>query len=171
MLEGGYSIQGALPYVNLGLCLAMAGVDTSQVREPDYDPKRFVQKQSITDYTHSLAEQLLDYLGKMPSLPDEGKVEGQWFVREQNVYYDTDGITERRKDKVLMCPDCAGTLVIESRSSVKPLEPGGAHSARGLPALQARRAKHLSGGRAVRIALPLRQLMDRADKVYERLSL
>ena len=32
VLEGGYSIQGALPYVNLGIILAMAGVDYSHVQ-------------------------------------------------------------------------------------------------------------------------------------------
>ncbi|HAI85431.1 MAG TPA: histone deacetylase, partial [Firmicutes bacterium] len=33
VLEGGYSIEGALPYVNLGILLALAGMDTSAVRE------------------------------------------------------------------------------------------------------------------------------------------
>ena len=33
VLEGGYSIEGALPYVNLGIILAMAGLDYSNVHE------------------------------------------------------------------------------------------------------------------------------------------
>jgi acetoin utilization deacetylase AcuC-like enzyme len=37
VLEGGYSIEGALPYVNVGIALALAGVDYSKVKEPDYD--------------------------------------------------------------------------------------------------------------------------------------
>ena len=37
VLEGGYSIEGALPYVNVGIILAMAGLDYSHVREPDYN--------------------------------------------------------------------------------------------------------------------------------------
>jgi acetoin utilization deacetylase AcuC-like enzyme len=36
VLEGGYSIEGALPYVNLGIILAMAGLDYTKVKEPDY---------------------------------------------------------------------------------------------------------------------------------------
>ncbi len=40
VLEGGYSIQGALPYVNLGITLAMAGLDYLYVHEPDYSQKR-----------------------------------------------------------------------------------------------------------------------------------
>ena len=38
VLEGGYSIEKALPYVNVGIILAMAGMDYSHVKEPDYDP-------------------------------------------------------------------------------------------------------------------------------------
>ena len=35
VLEGGYSIESALPYVNTGIILAMAGMDYSKVVEPD----------------------------------------------------------------------------------------------------------------------------------------
>ncbi len=34
VLEGGYSIEKALPYVNTGIILAMAGLDYDSVREP-----------------------------------------------------------------------------------------------------------------------------------------
>ena len=40
VLEGGYSIRGALPYVNLGICLALAGLPFEHVHEPDHDAKR-----------------------------------------------------------------------------------------------------------------------------------
>ena len=43
VLEGGYAIQTALPYVNTGIILAMAGLDYSCVREPDFKPGMFVQ--------------------------------------------------------------------------------------------------------------------------------
>lgn len=35
VLEGGYSVEGGLPYTNLGIIAAMAGLDISQIREPD----------------------------------------------------------------------------------------------------------------------------------------
>ncbi len=39
VLEGGYSIEGALPYTNLAIIAAMAGIDTSNIREPEsYKP-------------------------------------------------------------------------------------------------------------------------------------
>ncbi len=35
VLEGGYSVEGALPYTNLGIIAAMAGMDLSSIREPE----------------------------------------------------------------------------------------------------------------------------------------
>uniref|UniRef100_A0A7C3RCS4 Histone deacetylase n=1 Tax=Archaeoglobus fulgidus TaxID=2234 RepID=A0A7C3RCS4_ARCFL len=35
ILEGGYSVEGALPYTNLGIIAAMAGFDLSAIREPE----------------------------------------------------------------------------------------------------------------------------------------
>ncbi len=35
VLEGGYSVEGGLPYTNLGLIAAMAGLDISSIREPE----------------------------------------------------------------------------------------------------------------------------------------
>ena len=50
VLEGGYSIETALPYVNMGIIMAMAGLDYSNLYEPDYneeyhweDPRRLKQ--------------------------------------------------------------------------------------------------------------------------------
>ena len=35
ILEGGYGVEGGLPYTNLGIIAAMAGLDISAIREPD----------------------------------------------------------------------------------------------------------------------------------------
>ncbi|HUU75515.1 MAG TPA: histone deacetylase [Methanoregulaceae archaeon] len=35
VLEGGYSVEGGLPYTNLGIIAALAGLDISCIREPD----------------------------------------------------------------------------------------------------------------------------------------
>jgi len=50
VLEGGYSLEGALPYINLGIILAMAGLDYSRIQEPDYDPEKLKQPAEITEY-------------------------------------------------------------------------------------------------------------------------
>lgn len=54
VLEGGYSIESALPYINTGIILAMAGMDYSHIKEPDYDPRNQVQSQHITNYLKQL---------------------------------------------------------------------------------------------------------------------
>lgn len=48
VLEGGYSIEKALPYINVGIILAMAGLDYSNVREPDYNAEQLRQSADIT---------------------------------------------------------------------------------------------------------------------------
>lgn len=60
VLEGGYAIKGALPYVNLGISLALAGVDFSAVREPELDRERIREQKSTMDYLETLCDQLPD---------------------------------------------------------------------------------------------------------------
>ncbi|MDH7498531.1 MAG: histone deacetylase, partial [Syntrophomonadaceae bacterium] len=44
VLEGGYSVETALPYVNMGIIMAMAGIDYSNLYEPDYREGQFVER-------------------------------------------------------------------------------------------------------------------------------
>jgi acetoin utilization deacetylase AcuC-like enzyme len=114
VLEGGYSIEGALPYVNLGIILAMAGLDYGAVREPDYDPDRMRQKPSITAFIKDLGNRILDNWEKRDTLrlmAAKGKTIAE---RERDIYYDTDQIMEHQKERIVICPDCAGTLRIDS---------------------------------------------------------
>jgi len=59
VLEGGYSIEAALPYVNTGIILALAGVDYSYIREPDLNPARIKEDPRIIDYIKRLTDTLL----------------------------------------------------------------------------------------------------------------
>ena len=59
VLEGGYSIEGALPYVNLGIILAMAGIDFQHVKEPDYDPDKIRQSSQVTRWIEEAGEIVL----------------------------------------------------------------------------------------------------------------
>jgi acetoin utilization deacetylase AcuC-like enzyme len=85
VLEGGYSIQGALPYVNLGIILAMAGVDYSHVREPDFDPYAIRQDENIMNYIRRLKDVVLGVYFEPPSyegLPPHG----QYMIRKKNIF-------------------------------------------------------------------------------------
>jgi acetoin utilization deacetylase AcuC-like enzyme len=48
VLEGGYSVEGGLPYTNLGIIAAMAGLDISSIREPETFQERFHRSVSET---------------------------------------------------------------------------------------------------------------------------
>lgn len=114
VLEGGYSIRGALPYVNLGICLALAGLPFDKVREPDYETAR--RSGHIGKSIRRACDEVLDLYHCPPEQPAEGRREGRWWVRERDVYYDTEGVYEHRRDAVRLCPDCPGLTRIETAS-------------------------------------------------------
>jgi acetoin utilization deacetylase AcuC-like enzyme len=167
VLEGGYAIQGALPYVNLGIVLAMAGLDYSHVQEPDYDPDSLRQDQRITDYIAALCDQLPSLYFDPPAEPKEGVFSGDWFVRSKNVFYDTDGVTEHQVESLYLCDRCRGMLKVETESSENPkslgveLYAGACESCRGRAFGTVEEAQLKGGYRYV-------QFINRFDKEYTR---
>lgn len=114
VLEGGYSIEGALPYTNLGIILAMAGIDYSQVIEPDYDPELLRQPNHITEYTKKISDTVLKLWHNKEELQEQIR-DGQNVIAEpQNIYYDTDGISESQTKYFTICDNCSGVNTIES---------------------------------------------------------
>ena len=115
VLEGGYSIEGALPYVNVGIILALAGLDYSNVREPNLDkldmkssPKIMDQ---IKDYVNHLSEvyslrkeiNLDEYFGSKDS-----------YKKNRSIFYDTSGLLEKQREEFLKCNNCSGVRIVES---------------------------------------------------------
>lgn len=116
VLEGGYSIEGALPYVNLGIILAMAGIDYSGVKEPGYDAESIRQTLQVTELIEKTGELVLS-LWKQRETEREKIIKLKDFDEtRRNVFYDTDGIHESQKEKIRICPDCSGTYRIDSTS-------------------------------------------------------
>ncbi len=121
VLEGGYSIRGALPYVNLGICLALAGMDASEeIIEPDWEESIVRQSPQLSAYIGQLAEQTLDAYFNPPTLPQEGAKEGQWWSRNKNIFYDTDMLREKQKESWRLCDECSGLGRIETESGRVP---------------------------------------------------
>jgi len=114
VLEGGYAIEQALPYVNLGIILAMAGLDYSQVREPDYDPVRLRQSPEITARIEREIEALLRMYKARHSMKTRLVGGANYLKRQKAIYYDTDGISEQQEETVRVCGDCGGLVMIES---------------------------------------------------------
>ncbi len=115
VLEGGYAIKGALPYVNLGICLAMAGCDYSAVREPDYNPDLLRETPETMEFIKQISGHLAD--GYFHPEPGDFVKEGEYFIRERKIYYDTDGILEKQREELKDCDNCRGLRLIQSSTS------------------------------------------------------
>lgn len=116
VLEGGYSIEGALPYVNLGIILAMAGLDYSGVVEPDYNPDRLRQSVATTDKIKKTCDQINAFWAQRMELREKAGNPGDFQVRHREIFYDTDNIFERQKETVRICRDCGGSFEIDSQA-------------------------------------------------------
>ena len=116
VLEGGYSIEGALPYINLGIILAMAGLDYSKVHEPDYDRDRLKQPTRITEYVKEISEAVYSRWKDKDNLRLENLRGLENVERARQVYYDTDGILDNQVQSFKICNRCSGLNTIKSRS-------------------------------------------------------
>jgi acetoin utilization deacetylase AcuC-like enzyme len=117
VLEGGYSIEGALPYVNLGIILAMAGLDYSHVQEPDYDAAVLRQDAQTTTAISRIGDMILDLWKRSSQRRTATDAPGSIARRQRQVYYDTDGIREQQTESISVCSDCAGVWQIQSNAS------------------------------------------------------
>jgi hypothetical protein len=114
VLEGGYAIEGALPYVNVGIILAMAGLDYSQVREPNYDPVKIRQTRETSRRIEQIGELTLQNWAQREQRSARSRERRGLDRRTRNIFYDTDNLLESQKEIISICPDCAGALQIDS---------------------------------------------------------
>lgn len=114
VLEGGYSIQGALPYVNTGIILAMAGLDYSGVVEPDYHLGKWRQSERVTDHVRRIAEQVNERWLKREELSKREYGDRLTVTRRRQVYYDTAGIMEIQVQEFKVCSECPGVNTVHS---------------------------------------------------------
>jgi len=118
VLEGGYSIEKALPYVNVGIILAMAGLDYSHVREPEYEASSLRQSQDISRYIAREAEEIYELWSRRDEIRKKVVGDKPYVGRKRNIYYDTDGIREQQEAVVRVCNECGGLVTIDSRSDL-----------------------------------------------------
>ena len=116
VLEGGYSIEGALPYVNVGIILAMAGIDFSRVTEPDYDREHIRQRPEVTRTIEEVARLALANWRQREAFRRQPKTRAGIAERSRSIFYDTDGIRETQTEMIRICRDCAGAWQIASAS-------------------------------------------------------
>jgi acetoin utilization deacetylase AcuC-like enzyme len=117
VLEGGYSIESALPYINVGIILAMAGIDYSFVKEPDYNPMEIRQSPQISRYIEDEVAEIYDLWKNRGSQKADLVKDAKYMRRSRSLYYDTDGISEEQEETVRICDECGGMLTIDSKAS------------------------------------------------------
>ncbi|HHU75722.1 MAG TPA: histone deacetylase [Firmicutes bacterium] len=116
VLEGGYAIETALPYVNMGIILALAGLDYSCVVEPDLQD--FPENREIADYIKRVVEtHLQNWERRHEPLAGSRSIKGNFHQETKRIYYDTDGISESREEKLRLCDNCPGYLTIGTSAS------------------------------------------------------
>lgn len=112
VLEGGYSVESALPYVNTGIILAMAEMDYSRVVEPDL---RGLKKQDPR--CNKRVDELIQQVGDIYFNREKVKKEllakcGGIYSRRKNMYYDEEGIREVQQETNHYCNCCDGYFTI-----------------------------------------------------------
>ncbi|NLZ28736.1 MAG: histone deacetylase [Firmicutes bacterium] len=116
VLEGGYAIETALPYVNLAIILALAGQDYSHVIEPEYRKQNFEQSTRVTAYINDMIGYWQDKLTQQPPDKEELFPTDKIYKNNRQIYYDTDSIQEQQQESVYYCADCPGIYKVSSRS-------------------------------------------------------
>ena len=119
VLEGGYSVQEALPYVNTGIILSMAGLDYSRVIEPNYVEQH--QSANVTKYIDDLIVKWKQQWACRDEMAREALVghTDRW-VHDYSVYYDESGVQEQRRETVRLYEDKIGWHSIESYGNYGP---------------------------------------------------
>lgn len=116
VLEGGYSIETALPYVNVGIILAMAKLNYRNVVEPDIAICPHQSKRT-TAYIHNMVEKWHGVWGARAELKRKAIAKaGDFWYNRRGIYYDDSGITEQRTDKVRLCPKCSGYFTVATEA-------------------------------------------------------
>lgn len=120
VLEGGYSVETALPYVNTGLLMAMAGIDFSNLREPDYRSQHFKESDQHMKYIEKLVQtQLETFRNREQQIKRNREKYQDVFTDSERIYYDTDNIDETQHRRLKMCPQCAGLRTIDSTAHLR----------------------------------------------------
>jgi acetoin utilization deacetylase AcuC-like enzyme len=114
VLEGGYSVEGALPYVNTGIILALAGLDYSNVVEPDYNEEKLKENESILKRIRQTVQDVWSKW-QMRDMLREKHIKGRNIINSRRtVYYDESGITEHQNENLFICNNCNSFYIMES---------------------------------------------------------
>jgi acetoin utilization deacetylase AcuC-like enzyme len=116
VLEGGYSVETALPYVNMGIIMAMAGIDFSHLQEPEYQQRERESRERMEAMKEVIGRLQACWTNRRQMVEKARERWEKFYQRRKTIYYDTDGIQEEQTETLRMCPDCMGYLTIDSQA-------------------------------------------------------
>lgn len=101
VLEGGYSVQEALPYVNTGIVLAMAGLDYSRMEEPQLTEAARHQKKDVTAYIDTVIKAWQSQWQRREAMQKDALLGlGDFWCESRSIYYDETGIREQQTETI-----------------------------------------------------------------------
>ena len=121
VLEGGYAVQDALPYVNTAIVLAMADMDYSQVVEPAFSEDEVRQSQTVTRQVEAVIREVQEQWKRKEEIQCQVLAEtGDVWHRQRSIFYDESGVYEKQLEKIPLYRDSLGYHQIISRSQGSP---------------------------------------------------
>jgi acetoin utilization deacetylase AcuC-like enzyme len=120
VLEGGYSVETALPYINMGIIMAMAGIDFSNLSEPDYRAGKFKESPRNMEYIKKLVATQLANFSRREEVVAQNRAKNEPYQSYyKSIYYDTDSINEEQHNKLRICQHCGGYRLIDSTAHLR----------------------------------------------------
>lgn len=118
VLEGGYAIESALPYINMGILMALAGIDYDNIVEPKYNEVLLRESKTTIDSVDEMIRDLRK-IWKLRKSVKLDKIFGteEFFEQKKSVFYDTDSFVEEQTERVKRCGNCSGYITIDSQAS------------------------------------------------------
>ena len=115
VLEGGYAVESALPYVNMAVILALTGQDYSRVQEPGLEKFRLTESSDIPASIPALIQQVWQVWEDGKHYDKDALFgPGKYQTRRKSIFYDTHYLREVQLEKVRKCDKCPGWIGIES---------------------------------------------------------
>ncbi len=115
VLEGGYSVETALPYVNAGIIMAMAGIDYSNLKEPGYIPGQLKEDPRNIKYLEKIIDlQNHNYHTRHEVVKKHRQEYGDFKQKVNRIFYDTDHISEKQNVQLRICAECLGFKTTKS---------------------------------------------------------
>lgn len=116
VLEGGYAIEGALPYLNLAIILSLAGLDYSNVIEPDFSEDKVKDSAENLSYIRSLKLTVLNNWYNRNLIKNKKYQDLKLYHQNKNIYYDTSNIMEKQQITYHLCDKCSSIKEIKTKN-------------------------------------------------------